>query len=187
MESVSYWTRARFGRPATRRTVLKHAAVGGLGMAAIAAAACGRGGGGQTSSSTTRGSTVSTAQPQKGGYLRHLAAYSAGNIDPATTEDSTAYGFVETDWYDPLVRIVYMPSVDWRIANKVGPWLAQSFEQVDPVTTVFHLRQGVKFHNGDPFDAQDVLFSYNRMLDPATKANPANVMYLARARKGRVI
>jgi len=175
MTTDSYWNGEARRRPATRRAVLKH---GALGIAAIAAAGCGRGGGSQASSSTTRGSTVSTAQPQKGGYLRHLAAYSAGNIDPATTEDSTAYGFVETDWYDPLVRIVYAPSPDWRIADQVGPWLAQSFEQVDPVTSVFHLRQGVKFHNGDAFSAQDVLFSYNRVLDPATKANPNNRMYL---------
>jgi peptide/nickel transport system substrate-binding protein/glutathione transport system substrate-binding protein len=118
------------------------------------------------------------AQPKPGGYLHHLAAYSASNIDPATTEDSTAYGFVETDWYDPLTRIEYKPGVDWRIANTVSPWLADNFEQPDKNTYTFTIRKGVKFHNGDGLTARDVVFTYLRVRDPATKANPNVRMYL---------
>jgi peptide/nickel transport system substrate-binding protein len=121
---------------------------------------------------------LTDSKPARGGYLHHLAAYSAANIDPATTEDSTAYGFVETDWYDPLTRIEYKPGVDWRIANNVTPWLAERFEQVDKTTYTFNLRKGVKFHNGDLLSAQDVVFAYGRIRDPATKANPNVRMYL---------
>jgi peptide/nickel transport system substrate-binding protein/glutathione transport system substrate-binding protein len=140
-------------------------------------AACGRSGGSSQSSSSAASGTAA-AQPTKGGYLHHLAAYSASNIDPATTEDSTAYGFIETDWYDPLTRIEYKPGVDWRIANTVTPWLADHFEQPDKTTYTFTIRRGVKFHNGDGLTAQDVAFTYGRIKDPATKANPNVRMYL---------
>jgi peptide/nickel transport system substrate-binding protein len=44
--------------------------------------------------------------------------------------------------------------------------LAESWEIVDNVTYTFHLRQGVSFHNGEEFNADDVLFSFARMRQP---------------------
>ncbi|MCB1491933.1 MAG: hypothetical protein KDJ77_09060, partial [Rhodobiaceae bacterium] len=38
-------------------------------------------------------------------------------------------------------------------AGKPGPGLATSWEAVDPMTWRFHLREGVKFHDGEPFTA----------------------------------
>ena len=46
------------------------------------------------------------------------------------------------------------------------PCLAEKFESVDPYTWKFYLRKGVKFHNGNPFTAQDVKFSFERLKDP---------------------
>jgi peptide/nickel transport system substrate-binding protein len=175
MESDNYWQRLTTRRM-TRRRLVAGTATAGLVLGAAGIAGCGRSGGAQPAAT---GASGAAAKPTRGGYLHHLAAYSAGNIDPATTEDSTAYGFVETDWYDPLTRIDYQPHVDWRIANKVTPWLADSFEQVDKNVYTFHIQSGVTFHNGDPLTAQDVMFSYGRILDPATKANPNVRMYLA--------
>jgi len=44
--------------------------------------------------------------------------------------------------------------------------LAESWRLVNPTTWQFKLRRGVRFHNGEPFDAAAVKFSVERMLDP---------------------
>src|SRR4030081_3734 len=46
---------------------------------------------------------------------------------------------------------------------KIVPALAESWEVLPPTKWRFHLRKGVKFHNGDPFTADDVLFSAERV------------------------
>lgn len=54
------------------------------------------------------------------------------------------------------------------------PGLAESWEQVDELTWKFTLREGVKFHNGDPLTAQDVLFSLKRVKESSvTRAKGA--------------
>jgi peptide/nickel transport system substrate-binding protein len=45
---------------------------------------------------------------------------------------------------------------------KIVPWLATSWEQRDPKTWRFKLRPNVKFHDGAPFTADDVVFSIER-------------------------
>ncbi|MGG3884033.1 ABC transporter substrate-binding protein [Brevibacillus panacihumi] len=47
--------------------------------------------------------------------------------------------------------------------GKFKPNLAESWENIDDTTWRFKLRQGVKFHNGDPFTAKDVKFSLERI------------------------
>lgn len=45
------------------------------------------------------------------------------------------------------------------------PWLATSWQQPDPLTWVFHLRDGVRFHNGQPLTADDVVYTIASMID----------------------
>lgn len=52
------------------------------------------------------------------------------------------------------------------------PVLAESWETIDDVTWRFNLRQGVTFHNGEPFTADAVLFSLERLRNPDL-ASPA--------------
>lgn len=48
----------------------------------------------------------------------------------------------------------------------LNPALAVQHEHPDPLTWVFYLRKGIKFHNGTPFNAIDVKFSLERLSDP---------------------
>ncbi len=50
------------------------------------------------------------------------------------------------------------------------PLLAETFEQLDSTTYKFVLRKGVKFHNGDPFTAADVLYTIERAKSPLGSA-----------------
>lgn len=52
---------------------------------------------------------------------------------------------VQTDYYDNY---------------KLKPGLAESWEFIDDTTLVFHLRKGVKFHNGEELTAEDVAFTF---------------------------
>lgn len=46
----------------------------------------------------------------------------------------------------------------------VEPWLAEDWEQIDELTWEFYLREDVSFHNGEPLNAEAVMFSLRKML-----------------------
>ncbi|WP_342358765.1 ABC transporter substrate-binding protein [Terrarubrum flagellatum] len=51
-------------------------------------------------------------------------------------------------------------------AGALHPGLAEKWEAVNDTTWRFHLRKGVKWHDGKPFTAADVVFTINRIVDP---------------------
>jgi peptide/nickel transport system substrate-binding protein len=48
---------------------------------------------------------------------------------------------------------------------EMKPWLATSWSQPDPLTWVFHLRDGVRFQDGRPLGAEDVAWTINSLVD----------------------
>jgi peptide/nickel transport system substrate-binding protein len=82
---------------------------------------------------------------------------SIGTLDPAIppTRDTEA-----------VLRNIYDALVAHTPEGKVIPQLATSWHKVGPATYVFALRSGVKFHNGDPLTADDVVYTFERVLTP---------------------
>jgi peptide/nickel transport system substrate-binding protein len=62
---------------------------------------------------------------------------------------------------------VYNRLLDLDDNFQAVPELAESFEaSADGKTWTFHLRKGVTFHDGSEFDANDVVYTFKRLLDP---------------------
>jgi len=77
---------------------------------------------------------------------------------------------------------IYEPLVQYDPDFNLVPALATSWEAVSPTVWRFTLRQGVKFHDGTPFDADDVVFSIERALSPTSQFKAyVNGVKLARA------
>lgn len=62
--------------------------------------------------------------------------------------------------------------------NQLVPRLALDWAPVDELTWRFRLREGVRFHNGEPFDAETVKFSIERLLDPETASPIVELRYV---------
>ena len=67
-----------------------------------------------------------------------------------------------------VIRQIYSNLVQVDENMEIVPDLAEKWENPDDLTWVFHLRKGVKFHNGEPFTASDVKYSMERIKDPKT-------------------
>lgn len=80
--------------------------------------------------------------------------------------------FVADPLSDALSRLVFDGLVALDPASgEVVPALAASWEVNDDNTVyIFHLRQDVRWHDGQPFSASDVIFTYNRLLDPEVRS-----------------
>src|SRR6266850_1241310 len=59
--------------------------------------------------------------------------------------------------------------------GKLHPSLATDWKLTNPTTWTFKLRQGVKWHNGDPFSSADVKYSFERTWDPKQNTRVSTV------------
>ncbi len=109
-----------------------------------------------------QGAAAPAGTPKRGGTLTMAMVVDSRSLDPhlATGVSDLA---INQSTYDNLVMI--QPDLS------IKPELATSWETNDDLTSyTFHLRRGVKFHHGKDFKAEDVLFSFNRVLDPELDA-----------------
>ena len=107
---------------------------------------------------------LALAVPAGAKTLRYASQNDPQTLDPHAA-NLLAASRLTSQVYDTLV---------WRDANwKPVPWLAVSWSQPLSSTWRFKLRQGVKFHDGTPFTADDVVFSVNRALSPTSQMRTA--------------
>ncbi|MCC6177315.1 MAG: ABC transporter substrate-binding protein [Chloroflexi bacterium] len=85
--------------------------------------------------------------------------------EPATLDPMFGVGTME---YNVLVNVMDgLFTTGEHLA--VVPRLAESYRQIDDMNWEFKLRQGVTFHNGEPFNADAVKATYDRSMDKAQK------------------
>ena len=97
--------------------------------------------------------------PRRGGKVTFGSAALPASIEPHL-EGADIYQRRKFLFYENLLW------VDYDLVPK--PELAERWEERSPTEYIFYLRRGVKFHNGKEMDAEDVKYSYERVMDPRT-------------------
>ena len=118
-----------------------------------------------TAESSDDSAMADPGEPVAGGTLRVAFQNEWAGLDPHIASSYSSYQILNNvleglTFYDDEMNLV--------------PWLAESWEQSeDGLTWTFHLRQGVMFSNGREMTADDVKWSYERLIDPATGSGNA--------------
>ena len=124
---------------------------------------------------------ITSASLAMAGFLT-TGAHAAGTLNVAIHQDPgtwdpistflVSWGAVGSQVFDGLI----MRTPDMKLA----PGLATKWEFMDKNTKLrFTLREGVKFHNGEPFNAEAVKFTFDRLLGDEGKKGPQQSNYNA--------
>ncbi|HEX2211559.1 MAG TPA: ABC transporter substrate-binding protein, partial [Longimicrobium sp.] len=138
-------------------------------MLVLAAAACGGGGGDRPNGGEGAGDegvgaghpTFTGAAP--GGTLIFLAEGDADDLNPLTFDNTQSYQIVHL-LFRALARR------DSTLSNYV-PDLLESWERPDPATVILKVRPNLRWHDGQPVTAEDIVFTIQRQQD-STTASP---------------
>jgi peptide/nickel transport system substrate-binding protein len=98
-----------------------------------------------------------TAEP---GTVDFLIEASPTSLDPRIGADAFS---------QHIDGLIFSSLVSHDAEMKVTPDLALSWETPDPLTYIFHLRRGVKFHDGRPLTSADVKFTFDSILSGTVK------------------
>lgn len=115
--------------------------------------------------------------PRSGGTVVIAAGSDLDHANPLVSVDAWTSEILRFALFMPLVR--YGPDLDYR------PQLAESWELTGDTGAIFHLRRDVRWHDGTPTTAHDVLFTIQRAQDPETGF--PNSDYFARWSDGEVV
>ena len=97
------------------------------------------------------------AAPVQAVTLRWAAQNDILTLDPHSQNHATTHAMMQYT-YEGLTR--------YTKNYQIEPCLATSWQQISETQWRFNLRQGVKFHDGSPFTADDVVFSFGRIKQP---------------------
>ena len=134
--------------PPWRRATLLAAAL----LAAVSLPACGR--------SDTAGPSADAGGPAYGDTLVEASIGDISGLIPNITSDSSSHE-IGSLIYSNLVRTNKDLEVEGELAER---WDISR----DELTITFHLRKGVKWHDGEEVTTEDVDFTYRYMIDPKT-------------------
>jgi peptide/nickel transport system substrate-binding protein len=152
----------------TRRQLLVRASVFGLSASFIGSllAACGSSTSGTATASPSAAAAAGT--PKHGGTLRVAMGLPLSNISPVTMGDPSTPPFV-------MQMCEYLSWVNDDLSLR--PVLAESWKP-DPSAKVwtFKLRQGVTFNDGSPFAAEDVVATFERLLNPKSGSSALSAL-----------
>src|SRR5256712_10108710 len=98
--------------------------------------------------------------PKRGGILRVATVDKPVNMDP---------GYAQLYSSLQIYQNVYNKLAYVDEAAQFIPGLAKSWKQENDKTWLFDLVDNAVFHNGEPFTAQDVVFTFTRLLDAKNK------------------
>ncbi|MFQ5532493.1 MAG: ABC transporter substrate-binding protein [Candidatus Methylomirabilales bacterium] len=101
--------------------------------------------------------------PARGGIYRYtLGPSDPPSLDPVHITDTVSHA-VASELFDGLVTFDHTLTIRPAIAQR---WTVSE----DGRTYTFHLRPGVRFHNGRTVTAEDFRYSFERLLDPKTRS-----------------
>lgn len=109
---------------------------------------------GCTSSPKSEGDQAAKATSKEGGTL-----VISSMIEPDTLD------LTRSTWIDSTIALMYDPLITLDNSGKIIPWLAESYNiSEDGKIWTFTLRKGVKFHSGEPLNAEAMKYSIETML-----------------------
>ena len=104
--------------------------------------------------------SVKPAAPAYGDAIVEGAIGEASTMIPLLASDSSSHA---------VAGLIYNGLVKYDKNFKIVGDLAESFEiSPDGLVITFHLRKGVKWHDGAPFTSRDVLYTFKVVIDPKT-------------------
>lgn len=110
------------------------------------------------------------ARPRQGGTVLIAGGSDLDHANPLVSVDAWTNDLLRFALFTPLLR--YDPDLGYE------PYLAESWELAGDTAAVFRLRRDVRWHDGTPTTAHDVLFTIDRARDAATGF--ANAEYFSR-------
>jgi peptide/nickel transport system substrate-binding protein len=136
-------------------------------LAALAATACASAAPPPTA---TQGQPQTAQQPKRGGVLRLPVTGSNASLNPYIVSGSPST--LPDAVYERLLGRDVKPGVNWSEEEKLGPGLAEKWDRSDQNTYTFNLRKDATWHDGKPFTADDVIYTFNFLKD--AKSLPAS-------------